>query len=163
MILTEKILSQDVRILNNKEGKMIKYILLLILILFSTTSSVIADEGYISPESYAVNEADLNDYMDVAPSPKLKIDDLDNPIKSKIKSRPKKLKAEDTSDYSIPKPVKQGVIYHMAKWWVDQRYKREEPHHGEKHEIKVKARMEYEKQQTEQNNQETQKPTEENF
>ena len=38
----------------------------------------------------------------------------------------------------------------MAKWWVDQRYKREEAHHGEKHEIKVKARMEYEKQQAEQ-------------
>ena len=34
----------------------------------------------------------------------------------------------------------------MAKWWTDARYKREEPHHGTKHEIKVKARMEYEKQ-----------------
>ena len=40
-------------------------------------------------------------------------------------------------------------MYKIAKWWVDQRYKREESHHGTKHEIKVKQRMEYEKQQQE--------------
>lgn len=108
-----------------------------------------AETGYISPESYAVNEADLNDYMDIAPSPKLKIDDLDKPLKTKLKSKPHRVKSANY-DYSTPKPVKKGVIYHMAKWWVDQRYKREEAHHGEKHEIKVKARMEYEKQQAEQ-------------
>ncbi len=130
-----------------------------ILILMSVLSILIpcayAEEGYVSPESYAVNEADLNDYMDIAPSPKLKIDDLDKPLKTKIKRRPKKINPE-TSEYSEPKPVKKGVVYHMAKWWVDQRYKREEPHHGEKHEIKVKARMEYEKQLIEQQNEQNQ-------
>ena len=30
-------------------------------------------------------------------------------------------------------------MYKVAKWWTDQRYKREEPHHGEKHEIKVNS------------------------
>ena len=54
-----------------------------------------AESGYVSPESYAVNEADLNDYMDVAPSPKLNIDDLDKPLKTKLKSRPRKAKTEN--------------------------------------------------------------------
>ena len=125
---------------------MIKKFLIFILLL--TAPAVFAEEGYISPESYAVNEADLNDYRDIAPSPKLKLDDLDKPLKTKLKSKPKKVKTENY-DYSEPKPVKKGIVYHMAKWWVDQRYKREEAHHGEKHEIKVKARMEYEKQQAE--------------
>lgn len=126
---------------------MIKKFLIFILLL--TSPAVFAEEGYVSPESYAVNEADLNDYRDIAPSPKLKLDDLDKPLKTKLKSRPHRVKSEN-SDYSAAsKPVKEGLIYHMAKWWVDQRYKREEAHHGEKHEIKVKARMEYEKQQAE--------------
>ena len=124
-------------------------ILILILTFFLIPHLANAETGYVSPESYAVNEADLNDYMDIAPSPKLKLDDLDKPLKTKLKSRPHRVKSEN-SDYSAAsKPVKEGLIYHMAKWWVDQRYKREEAHHGEKHEIKVKARMEYEKQQAE--------------
>ena len=127
---------------------MLKKFLILTFILL-LPHFVKAEDGYVSPEVYAVNEADLNDYMDIAPSPKLKLDDLDNPLKTKLKSKPRKTKA-DKFDYSTPKPVKKGIIYHMAKWWVDQRYKREEAHHGEKHEIKVKARMEYEKQQAEQ-------------
>ena len=127
---------------------MLKKFLILTFILL-LPHFVKAEDGYVSPEVYAVNEADLNDYMDIAPSPKLKLDDLDNPLKTKLKPKPRKTKA-DNFDYSTPKPVKKGIIYHMAKWWVDQRYKREEAHHGEKHEIKVKARMEYEKQQAEQ-------------
>lgn len=127
---------------------MLKKFLILTFILL-LPHFVKAEDGYVSPEVYAVNEADLNDYMDIAPSPKLKLDDLDNPLKTKLKSKPRKTKT-DNFDYSTPKPVKKGIIYHMAKWWVDQRYKREEAHHGEKHEIKVKARMEYEKQQVEQ-------------
>ena len=127
---------------------MLKKFLILTFILL-LPHFVKAEDGYVSPEVYAVNEADLNDYMDIAPSPKLKLDDLDNPLKTKLKSKPRKTKT-DNFDYSTPKPVKKGIIYHMAKWWVDQRYKREEAHHGEKHEIKVKARMEYEKQQAEQ-------------
>ena len=41
------------------------------------------------------------------------------------------------------------MIYKAAKWWTDQTYKFEDEHHGEKHEIKVKAREEYERQQAE--------------
>ena len=37
--------------------------LLIILILF-LAPSVYADTGYVSPETYAVNEADLLDYME---------------------------------------------------------------------------------------------------
>ncbi len=117
---------------------MIRYILILILML-SVSPFVMADEGYISPETYAVNEADLLDYTDVPPPEKPNIDNLDKPVKIK-KHKEQKVKEEKV------KPVRRGPAYHIAKWWVDARYKREEPHHGTKHEIKVKQRMEYEKQ-----------------
>ena len=122
---------------------MIKYILILILIAVQLTA--IADEGYVSPETYAVNEADLLDYTDVPPPERPNIDNLDKPVKIK-KHRQKTVKEEKI------KPYKKGVLYHMAKWWTDARYKREEPHHGTKHEIKVKQRMEYEKQLLEKHN-----------
>ena len=119
---------------------MIKRLLPIFILLFilSSTKSL-ADEGYVSPESYAVNEADLIDYIDVPPPARPNIDNLDKPVKIK-KQKERKVKEEKT------KPYKRGLVYHMAKWWTDARYKREEPHHGEKHEIKVKQRMEYEKQ-----------------
>lgn len=116
---------------------MIKKFLIFILLL--TAPAVFADEGYVSPESYAVNEADLLDYTDVPPPQRPNIDNLDKPVKIK-KQKEKKVKEEKQ------KPYKRGPVYHMAKWWTDARYKREEPHHGTKHEIKVKQRMEYEKQ-----------------
>ena len=115
---------------------MIKKLLPIFILLFIlTTTKALADEGYVSPESYAVNEADLTDYIDVPPPTRPNIDNLD-------------------------KPYKRGPVYHMAKWWTDARYKREEPHHGEKHEIKVKQRMEYEKQLLEKQ-EENQTPSEE--
>lgn len=117
---------------------MIRYILILILML-SVSPFVMADEGYVSPETYAVNEADLRDYTDVPPPERPNIDNLDKPVKIK-KYRARKVREEKS------KPYKRGPVYHMAKWWTDARYKREEPHHGTKHEIKVKQRMEYEKQ-----------------
>ena len=98
-----------------------------------------ADEGYVSPETYAVNEADLLDYTNVPPPERPNIDNLDKPVKIK-KQKERKVREEK------PKPYKRGPVYHMAKWWTDARYKREEPHHGTLHEIKVKQRMEYEKQ-----------------
>ena len=122
---------------------MIRYILILILIAVQLTA--IADEGYVSPETYAVNEADLLDYTDVPPPERPNIDNLDKPVKIK-KYREKKVREEKS------KPYKRGPVYHMAKWWTDARYKREEPHHGTKHEIKVKQRMEYEKQLLEKHN-----------
>ena len=119
---------------------MIKKLLPIFILLFILTSTKsLADEGYVSPESYAVNEADLTDYIDVPPPTRPNIDNLDKPVKIK-KQKERKVREEK------PKPYKRGPVYHMAKWWTDARYKREEPHHGEKHEIKVKQRMEYEKQ-----------------
>lgn len=113
--------------------------LLLILVILLTTQTVMADEGYVSPETYAVNEADMLDYTNVPPPERPNIDNLDKPVKIK-KQKERKVREEK------PKPYKRGPVYHMAKWWTDARYKREEPHHGTLHEIKVKQRMEYEKQ-----------------
>lgn len=121
--------------------------LLLFLILFSSIKTL-ADEGYVSPESYAVNEADLIDYIDVPAPTKPNIDNLDKPVKLKLTKERKVRKNQ--------KPYEERLIYKMAKWWTDERYKREETHHGTKHEIKVKQRMEYEKQQLEKKEQETQ-------
>ena len=119
---------------------MIKKLLPIFILLFILTSTkTLADEGYVSPESYAVNEADLIDYIDVPPPARQNIDNLDKPVRIK-RQKERKVREEK------PKPYKRGLVYHMAKWWTDARYKREEPHHGEKHEIKVKQRMEYEKQ-----------------
>lgn len=119
---------------------MIKKLLPIFILLFILISTkALADEGYVSPESYAVNEADLIDYIDVPPPARPNIDNLDKPVKIK-RQKERKVREEKT------KPYKRGPVYHMAKWWTDARYKREEPHHGEKHEIKVKQRMEYEKQ-----------------
>lgn len=112
---------------------------LLIVVILLTTQTVMADEGYVSPETYAVNEADLLDYTNVPPPERPNIDNLDKPVKIK-KQKERKVREEK------PKPYKRGPVYHMAKWWTDARYKREEPHHGTLHEIKVKQRMEYEKQ-----------------
>ncbi len=119
---------------------MIKKLLLFILIL--TAPVAFAQEGYVSPETYAVNEADLLDYTDVPPPPKPNVTSAEKPQKIK-KHKEKKVKEEKT------KPYKKGPIYHMAKWWTEQSYKYEDPSHGEKHEIKVKQRMEYEKRQNE--------------
>ena len=133
---------------------MIKKLLPIFILLFILTSTKsLADEGYVSPESYAVNEADLTDYIDVPPPTRPIIDNLDKPVKIK-KQKERKVREEK------PKPYKRGPVYHMAKWWTDARYKREEPHHGEKHEIKVKQRMEYEKQLLEKQ-EENQTPSEE--
>lgn len=123
----------------------IKLAFLLLILLVSPYAA--ADEGYVSPETYAVNEADLTDYYNIPSSPRLNIDDLDKPVKdnkTEHSQNPEKVKKADK------KPYEKRLVYKMAKWWKDQSYKREDPHHGEKHEIKVKQRMEYEKQQSEQ-------------
>lgn len=129
---------------------MFKRLLPILIVLFILSSTpALSDEGYVSPESYAVNEADLIDYIDVPPPARPDIDNLDKPVKIK-KQKEKKVREEK------PKPYKRGPVYHMAKWWTDARYKREEPHHGTKHEIKVKQRMEYEKQLLEKQQQQDQ-------
>ncbi len=60
---------------------MIKNFLIFILLL--AAPAVFAEEGYVSPESYAVNEADLIDYIDVPPPQRPNIDNLDKPLKIK--------------------------------------------------------------------------------
>lgn len=131
---------------------------LLLLTLILVTPQTFAFDGYVSPESYAVNEADLNDYRYIPPSPKLNLEileTLDQPalevdIKKQRPDRIKKMAEPKVSKKDDPEAYKKRLSYKFAKWWVDQRYKREEAHHGTKHEIKVKAREEYEKHLEEQ-------------
>jgi len=135
----------------------------LLLTLILTTPQAFAFDNYVSPESYAVNEADFQDYKYVAPAPKLNLEvleTLDRPAVEVVveKQRPEKVKKEKKAkepkvSKDDPEAYKKRLSYKIAKWWVDQRYKREEVHHGTKHEIKVKAREEYEKRLEEQNTQ----------
>jgi hypothetical protein len=120
---------------------MIKKLLIILILFFAP--SVYADTGYVSPETYAVNEADLLDYMEIPSAPKPDIDSLNsnkifnksNKIEKAYKVKPQKEKRVRASK----KPYEERFVYKVAKWWTDQRYKREEPHHGEKHEIKVNS------------------------
>lgn len=124
----------------------------LLLTLLLTAPSTLAFDNYVSPESYAVNEADFQDYRYIPPSPKLNLETLETLEQPAVeitvekqtvdKAKKKIKKAEKAED---PEAYKKRLSYKFAKWWVDQRYKREEVHHGTKHEIKVKAREEYEK------------------
>ncbi len=132
-----------------------KFILILILIMISTCVAKANDTGYVSPESYAVNEADMTDYFDIPAPQRLNIDELDNRIKfNKTATEPKNVIKEGKTTKvkrakGEKKPYEERMIYKAAKWWTDQTYKFEDEHHGEKHEIKVKAREEYERQQAE--------------
>lgn len=136
---------------------MLRYIFLVSLILFLAPIAI-ADEGYVSPESYAVNEADLTDYFNIPSAPRLNIDNLDKPLKpqkltqtSGLSSKSQKSEKSEKVKRAKgeKKPYEERMIYKAAKWWRDQSYKHEDPSHGKKHEIKVKAREEYERQQAE--------------
>ncbi len=156
----------------------------LIIILALLTTPALAGEllyggSYVSPEQYAVNEADMiYDYSNVPPAPKLNVDNLDdmrfnapNLIEKDInvgienreediqqvenfskkaqkeaKKADRKLEkaAKKTTQNDPDEAYKRRLPYKFAKWWVDQRYKREEPHHGSLHEIKVQKRIDYE-------------------
>lgn len=96
---------------------------------------------YVSPETYAVNESELVDYINI-PAPKRL--DITNPNK-KNSSKAKRI----TTEKKNKKPLESRLSYKFAKWWVDQRYKREEVHHGTKHEIKVNSEYRRQKQNTE--------------
>ena len=132
---------------------MVRIILIFLVILLAQPAFC----SYVSPESYAVNEADMLDYRNIPSAPKLNLDELedlrfdkknDKELEKNIKAQklPKEKKQKAVKE---EKPLEKRLSYKFAKWWVDQRYKREEPHHGQKHEIKVKARMEYEQKQAE--------------
>ena len=154
-----------------------------IIISALTVSPALAGEllyggGYISPERYTVNEADMiYDYSNIPPAPKLNVDNLDdmrfkapNLIEKDInisitddtknenieqpskKAQKEAKKAEKKHQKELEKAAKNNpdeaykrrLPYKFAKWWVDQRYKREEEHHGTLHEIKVQKRLDYE-------------------
>lgn len=151
-----------------------KFLLLIFLIIMAPVA-----RAYVSPENYAINEADLTDYKLIAPAPKLDIDQLGddrfqapNLIEKdfqisemsknskntkntkKVKSKKQKdgasqIEETKTESEKPNKEVRKGFMYKIAKWWVDERYKREEPHHGALHEIKIQKRMEYELRQAE--------------
>ena len=133
-----------------------KLFVFIFLILFSGIASA-NDTGYVSPETYAINEADMTDYFDIPAPQKLNIDDLDNHIKlnktaPSIKTEISEKQAKVKRAKGEKKPYEDRMIYKAAKWWTEQTYKFDDPHHGEKHELKIKAREAYEKQQAEELN-----------
>ena len=133
---------------------------ILLLAVMLTGSVVFADllnnGSYVRPESYTVNEADMiYDYSHIPAPPKLNVDNLDDmrfnapdlvekeiQIGSDKSKKDKKAKKEKIGE---DEAYKKRLSYKFAKWWVDQRYKREEAHHGDLHEIKVNKRIENEK------------------
>lgn len=157
-----------------------RLILLSALLIAPQANADLLTNGYVSPENYAVNEADLQDYKYAQPAPKLNIDNLDdmrfnapnlvekdfqigndeqneNITKSEKSKKVKKVKKDkkskstkkvketkDKTSQEELQPYQKKLSYKIAKWWVDQRYKREEPHHGNLHEIKVNKRIENE-------------------
>lgn len=133
-----------------------KFFLLMILLLTAGMASA-NDTGYVSPEAYAINEADMVDYFDVPAPRRLNIDELDKPVK--LNKTSQEQTETNSSSQKVKrakgekKPYEERAIYKAAKWWTTQTYKFDDPHHGEKHEIKIKAREEYEKQQAEKINQ----------
>ena len=67
---------------------------LIVTLMFFASMACANDTGYVSPESYAINEADMTDYFDVPAPRKLNIDEFDdifqfskdNNIRNNIKS-----------------------------------------------------------------------------
>ena len=126
-------------------------------------------DNYVSPERYAVNEADFQiDYSKIPPAPKLDIDKLDdmrfkapnivekdftineenknNAEENVSNKKAKKQKVKKEKEViGENEAYKKKLSYKLAKWWVDKRYEREEAHHGSLHEIKVQKRLDYEK------------------
>lgn len=152
-----------------------KYILLTALLIFSQNAQadLLHGDNYISPERYTVNEADMKiDYSQIPPAPKLDVDTLDDMrfqtpnlvekdfsigqeeqsqeitnSNKKVKKQKAKKQKETIGD---DEAYKKRLSYKFAKWWVDKRYEREEPHHGSLHEIKVQKRIENEQKLEEQ-------------
>ena len=145
-----------------------KKILLISTILISLPvySEVLYGSNYVSPETYAVNEADMYiDYSRIPAGPRLNVDNLDemrfnapNIVEKDVQivEEPSIQAAEEKPQkhkkVSDDEAYKKKLTYKFAKWWVDQRYKREEAHHGSIHEIKVQKRLDYEQKMEERQN-----------
>lgn len=136
-----------------------KFILISILLLFPQAhADLLYGDNYVSPETYAVNEADMQiDYSRIPPAPKLNVDNLDDmrfnapelvekeiPINEPDPATVEKKSKKQKETIGDNEAYKKKLTYKFAKWWVDQRYKREEEHHGSLHEIKVQKRIDYE-------------------
>ncbi len=121
-----------------------KKVILLLLIFLACPA--FGDYAYVSPESYAVNEADMLDHLSIPRTPKLNIDNLESskPINYVSEKVLKHKKSKQIKKENRPKQYEDTLKYKFARWWVDERYKREEAHHGTKHEIKVQKRIEKE-------------------
>lgn len=133
-----------------------KILAVIVMLMFFAGMACANDTGYVSPETYAINEADMTDYFDVPAPRRLNIDELDNGIKAnKVVEESSDANAKGEKSVKVKrakgekKPYEERAVYKAAKWWTDKTYKLEDPHHGEKHEIKIKAREEYERQQAE--------------
>lgn len=132
-----------------------KKLLFIFTVLLFAGQSYADSYTYISPERYAVNEADFIDYTKIAPPRPLNVDTLEDDRFQAPNLVEKDFEiGKDDSDQIDKKtdkkelePYQKRLSYKIAKWWVDQRYKREEPHHGALHEIKVEKRMEYEQRE----------------
>ena len=150
-----------------------KYVISVMLLLIGqiANADLLHSDSYISPERYAVNESDMHiDYSQIPPAPKLDVDTLDdmrfqapNLVEKDFsigneEEKPKEEISVSNVDKKIKKhkakkekeiigedeAYKKKLKYKFAKWWVDKRYEREEPHHGTLHEIKVQKRIDYE-------------------
>lgn len=133
--------------------------LIAIFLIFSPAVKAL-DNSYVSPESYAVNEADLDRvFREMFPSQPVKQTEIINHEKSvtnKTSKKPQKVKKSSTKTKKETYKTQEKVNLnpnHTFKGFLRQlRYNTQNPHHGEKHEIKTKVREEYEKQQLEKQN-----------
>lgn len=149
-------------------------ILILVLITGQfANADLLHGDNYVSPERYAVNESDMQiDYSKIPAAPKIDIDKLDdmrfqapnlvekdfsigkdeeknetitnNTENLNNKKLKKQKKKKEKEVIGADEAYKKKLPYKVAKWWVDKRYEREEPHHGTLHEIKVQKRIDYE-------------------
>ena len=126
-----------------------RFILFLTLFLITQTANAdLLNNTYISPERYAVNEADMQiDYSKIPPAPKF---DLDGDMRFNAPNLVEKdinIGEQNKEEPAVgiqDEAYKKKLSYKFAKWWVDKRYEREEAHHGSLHEIKVQKRLEHE-------------------
>ncbi len=101
--------------------------LLFILFLFCLASTLsFAEEGYVSPESYAIN-ADETEYISF-------------PVSNKKQTKNKKVKQKKQKEF-------QNEEYYADKekgvkaWLRKKRYNAQESHHGQLHEIKLNSKI----------------------
>ncbi len=107
-----------------------KKILFLTAFIMLLSSPAFCDDGYVSPESYAVNEADLTDYRDI-PAPSVYTHS--------------KQKKQKEYKYKEPSKLEESVKGKLR----EMRYNAQEEHHGQLHEIKVNSKYKQNLQQKE--------------